>query len=42
VKQKESFDNKNTSELEQEGVTRAWGTKHRAPDEYLKVVMEII
>jgi hypothetical protein len=35
VKQKEGFDDESKSHVEQERVSRAWGSKHRPPDEYL-------
>jgi hypothetical protein len=35
VKQQESFDNKKASEQDKERVVKAWGNKHRAPDEFL-------
>jgi hypothetical protein len=35
VKQKEGFETEGLSEAEQERVQRAWGKKHRSPDEYL-------
>jgi hypothetical protein len=36
VKQKEKFERKSTSDEDQERLQRAWGNKHRAPDEYLR------
>jgi hypothetical protein len=35
VKQRESFDDKNSSDQDKERVTRAWGNKQRPADEYL-------
>jgi hypothetical protein len=35
VKQKESFEDKKGSDEEQERLTKAWGEKHRAPEEYM-------
>jgi hypothetical protein len=35
VKQRESFDTKKATDQDQERVVKAWGNKHRAPDEYL-------
>jgi hypothetical protein len=35
VRQKGSFEGHQSSEQDQERVTKAWGRKHRAPDEYL-------
>jgi hypothetical protein len=35
VKQREGFDLKGKTDVDQERVHRAWGSKHRSPDEYL-------
>jgi hypothetical protein len=35
VKQREDYENGSSSEVECEQVQRAWGNKHRSPDEYL-------